>query len=424
MLPQDDRKSLQLIDGHWFPETYLLAVMQIREGLHSVLSDCVQREALTVAQAIKVVEDVLFHTSNNLYNLNLELRPLGQPTNLLGSGSSSVMDAKVLRNFIRKHPGLQYLRLQWLDYTSVSRLRILPMKQALKRAEEQKFLEISRAVFGLLQQDLITPGFKPVGIYSLRPDYKTLTLVARDNHATVQCQFREENGDEVALCPRTLLEKQLRRGQAHGMSFLVGFEVEIVFMRTENTPDGFKYGETALNQGGHAWSTARAMEDSATMDMVERILGRFERAGIELQQWHAESAPGQYEFIFAPQPPMEAVNALLVAREIISSVASDASVRATLYPKPYPDRGGSGAHVHISVQPAHHWEVFFGGILKHLRAITAFTYSKEASYERVLDGTWSGGTWVTWYVQSEPYIARYIASISFLSTPLFLLPFI
>lgn len=42
------------------------------------------------------------------------------------------------------------------------------------------------------------------------------------------------------------------------------------------------------------------------------------------------------------------------------------------------------------------YESFYAGILKHLRAIVAFTYPSPASYERVLDGYWAGGRWITW----------------------------
>lgn len=79
----------------------------------------------------------------------------------------------------------------------------------------------------------------------------------------------------------------------------------------------------------------------------------------------------------------------------------------TLHPKPFAMACGTASHVHISVDgdkgndPAI-YEPFYAGILKHLRAICAFTYSSEASYERVADGTWAGGTYVAWGTQNRP----------------------
>lgn len=47
------------------------------------------------------------------------------------------------------------------------------------------------------------------------------------------------------------------------------------------------------------------------------------------------------------------------------------------------------------------YESFYAGILKHFRAICAFTNSHPASYERMADGVWSGGRWVTWGTQNK-----------------------
>ena len=40
--------------------------------------------------------------------------------------------------------------------------------------------------------------------------------------------------------------------------------------------------------------------------------------------------------------------------------------------------------------------VFLAGLLNHLPAACAFTLPIRASYTRMLDGIWSGGTWVAW----------------------------
>jgi glutamine synthetase len=54
------------------------------------------------------------------------------------------------------------------------------------------------------------------------------------------------------------------------------------------------------------------------------------------------------------------------------------------------------------------YEPFYAGVLKHLRAIAAFTYSSMVSYERVLDGSWAGGTWVAWGTQNREVPLRKI----------------
>ena len=64
-------------------------------------------------------------------------------------------------------------------------------------------------------------------------------------------------------------------------------------------------------------------------------------------------------------------------------------------------------HTHISVHPTtgapsdasqltSHETSFLSGLLTHLPAIQAFTTPISASYARVVDGIWSGGTYVCW----------------------------
>jgi glutamine synthetase len=44
---------------------------------------------------------------------------------------------------------------------------------------------------------------------------------------------------------------------------------------------------------------------------------------------------------------------------------------------------------------------FYAGILKHLRAIMAFTNCNASSYERITDSAWSGGRYITWGTQNR-----------------------
>lgn len=67
--------------------------------------------------------------------------------------------------------------------------------------------------------------------------------------------------------------------------------------------------------------------------IIEEIYDVLTDAGIEVQQFHSESAPGQYEVVTGPLPPVEAVDALVFTRDTIYNVAAKHGARATLYPK-------------------------------------------------------------------------------------------
>jgi glutamine synthetase len=134
------------------------------------------------------------------------------------------------------------------------------------------------------------------------------------------------------------------------------------------------------------------------MDAIEEILVALERSQIKLQQFHPESAPGQYEFVTGPLPPLDSVDTLLASRDIICAVAEKHLLRATFVPKTSLNTGGTGAHVHISMSPEEKHLSFYAGVLKHLRAIMAFTNCNMLSYE---DSMWSDGRYVAWGTQNR-----------------------
>jgi predicted TIM-barrel fold metal-dependent hydrolase len=64
-------KILWSTDGHLQAETYWLANVQGREALEKIFVEMVQEDDLTVDQAIRAVEDILYNNSNKLYDLRL-----------------------------------------------------------------------------------------------------------------------------------------------------------------------------------------------------------------------------------------------------------------------------------------------------------------------------------------------------------------
>ncbi len=90
----------------------------------------------------------------------------------------------------------------------------------------------------------------------------------------------------------------------HGLQFVIGFEIEVVFISTTDVNDpSFAVG--------HAWSSNRALHSRRVLDMIEEIYDSLATSGIQLEQWHSESAAGQYEFVLPPMPPLEAVGHLV-----------------------------------------------------------------------------------------------------------------
>ncbi|XXH04212.1 hypothetical protein Hte_010626 [Hypoxylon texense] len=423
-------KVLCSTDAHGFPEMYLIATTQIRSVLKTVLGDLVRTRQLDEKQAVQLAQAVLHTNSKRVYNLETE-SPL--PTfEQLGAfpytitapplqGSSSNTNEAI----IQKLQSLQakYLRICWHDYTSSAKCRLLPIKQVYKALSRGKPVTVSvaRAGLGLLQTDMMIPQINASGMYALRPVWSSLKPGPVAGHVSCFGEFTHADdggGAEEVLCPRTVLRKTVEKAKARGLTFLLGFEVEFVVMeRNSDATSPDKY--LTLRNDGHAWSVARAFADwgrpGSFSTAADEVLDTLDAAGIEVEQFHPESAAGQFELVLGALPPLEAVDALLQARQILEAVSARHGFRVTLHPKPFAQSCGSASHMHMSISSAGGdlpatYEPFYAGVLTHLPAVLAFAYSNPTSYARMLDSAWAGGRWITWGTQNKEAPLRRVAA--------------
>lgn len=416
-------KLLWSTDGHWFPETYALANAQMREVLNEVslplrlllllllfltgmqvLVKYVTKGQMTVNQAIDLTRKLLFENSNKLYNLNLV--PILSDVPLSTASTTAFHPEPELRfldRFLSQNPKVKYFRLQWLDYTSTMRLRMVAVARMRKLLEEGSHVTVTMAILSLLPDDSVTEDFSPTGQYQLVPDWTSLRSCESyaPGQASVMCWFRDEDGGkEIAICPRTVLSRAVKKAkEEHGVQFLMGFETEVVFFHRVRE-DGVE--EFKPSSGVHAYGTTRALANK-TMAILAECVEALEASGIEVQQFHPESADGQYEIVTGPLSPLESVDALYHTRETIVNIAASYHVRASFYPKPFDNQAGTAAHTHMSISPPtlENDEGFFSGVLDNLRAVCALTLPNPASYDRLKDGYWAGGTWVAWGEQNR-----------------------
>ncbi|KAL8305163.1 hypothetical protein RB597_003932 [Gaeumannomyces tritici] len=411
-------KILWSTDGHWLPETYLLAMLQGRQALESVLCDLVCKGQLSWDTATEMTKDILFRNSNELYQLGLSLPQSEAGQDTAGASSDQKRsDLEMVQDFIRSRPVPSFVRLCWLDYTATPRMRMVPFKRfmALLEGGKSTSLGITKAALGLLQNDTLVASASATGEYRLHPDLSSLKSGPISGQVSVYGDFEEQDGSPVDLCPRSELKRVVQVAAQQGLSFLLGFEIEFVLMeRCKAANDtSWKAFIVPPATGGHAWSTSRFSGNPQLAQLLRDMVTQLEAIGVEVEQLHAESAPGQFEIPLPPLPPLEAVDTLLHVRETLVALAAAADYRLTLHPKPFAKACGTASHVHVSVHTAavaganpnevdkNIYESFYAGILGHLPAILAFTYSNPASYDRAADGCWAGGRWVGWGTQNR-----------------------
>ena len=358
--------------------------------------------------AIALARDILFRNSNKLYHLDLAFAELEEepPANL--EMNKYRTDLELLQNFLRSQQSPpDFVRICWTDLTASPRMRMVPMRKFMSLLDEGQSTDIgiTKAALGLLQNDRIIPGVTATGEYRLHPDFSSLKPGPTHGHISVQGEFREQDGSRVPFCPRSLLQRAVEFGAENGLAYSLGFEVEFLLLERQDRYSGPDRFET-LATDGHSWSASRSLADPKISVLLRNMVRELAAVGVYVEQLHAESANGQFELILPQLPPVEAVDTLLHAREIMSALATEAGFRMSLHPKPFANACGTASHVHMSISSPQGakpevYESFYAGILKHLRALAAFTYSNPASYDRVADGCWAGGRWVAWGTQNR-----------------------
>ncbi|KAG5636329.1 hypothetical protein H0H81_008413 [Sphagnurus paluster] len=309
--------------------------------------------------------------------------------------------------------GISYVRLQWVDLINNVRCRVIPLSYFTKLLESSRpGVGVAKVCLGLVYL-MSAQGFAPAGEYLYVPDLSTIRLCPyAPGEVSIMGWFQEKTPypgvdnkltTDVALCPRATLKRVLKESSDAGVDFLVGFESEFILLKSTKPVEAASY---------HSWTATNGFPSgSVVAATVKEIADGIQASGIELQMYHAEAAPGQYEMVTGPLAPLEAADALVHTREIITNTAAKHGLRATFAPRIYMDSAGSSAHTHISVHSKSNQKVsdklsplessFLASILENLPALTALTLPTPASYKRMTDGVWSGGTYVNWGTENR-----------------------
>ncbi|CAE6458094.1 unnamed protein product [Rhizoctonia solani] len=427
-------KLLWSSDAAFHPERFYLGALQSRQALSEVLAEYVDRQEIQFEEALGIAKQLFFENSNKLYSLGikyneLDLKPSNaiQPLGAIPSEHETGQLAKLSANLDLssslswiKSQGIKFIRLTWVDYVNMIRYRIIPIDHFTSisgtrftsdPSRSQRIAEsgpgVVRVGLALGVEDSMPAGSLVSGDFELRADFSSMWRAPFvSGHAYMMSRFFEKahypgGSGESEMCPRTVLHRIVQRAERElNARFLVGFETEFIILDRDNNP---------VRTG--AWSTSKKLQCGPAADCVHEIAQCIIDAGIKLEMYHAESARGQYEIVTGALPPMEAADALVATREIIYNIAQKHGYRATLSPRLYSNQAGTACHAHISVQsprsdtPSNHLDIpslpsdlasLMAGLLENLVSVCAFTLPVDACYSRVMDGVWSGGSWVCW----------------------------
>ncbi|MFI4994464.1 MAG: type I glutamate--ammonia ligase [Hyphomicrobiales bacterium] len=259
---------------------------------------------------------------------------------------------------------------------------------------------------------------------TLMPDASTSTLDPFFAAPTLSivCDILEPTtGEPYGRDPRSMAKKAeaFVKSSKIGDTIFFGPEAEFfifddVRFASEPYNTGFKLDsvelptnmDTAYDSGnlGHRIRTKGGYfpvppQDSA-QDMRGEMLAAMKAMGAKVEKHHHEVASAQHELGLKFSPLTQMADHLQIYKYCIHQVAQSYGKTATFMPKPVFGDNGSGMHCHQSIwkggKPLFAGDkysglsqdclYYIGGIIKHAKALNAFTNPSTNSYKRLVPG--------------------------------------
>lgn len=305
---------------------------------------------------------------------------------------------------------ISFIRVLWCDNANIIRAKAVNT-DSLK--DDEVSVGISRGQQGVpVMYDGIVAGsgLDPVGEVILKGDMSTLTPIPyAQGHARVMGDMFQ-NGKVWGNCPRGFLKKMITAFQEKGLEVKAAFENEFYLLKknenlTKNNGDhkniinGLSVEPTDFTPFSSSFSMD--LNHNIIMDIVEALTAQ----NITVEQYYPESGPGQHEITIKYTDTLQAASNQIIFRETVKAIANQHGFLGSFLPKIFPDKAGSGCHLHLSLwqddenilgDPADDYGLsetgkqFIAGILHHLPALMAVTTPIPRSYRRIRPQMWSG----------------------------------
>lgn len=301
----------------------------------------------------------------------------------------------------------------FIDGAGVMRAKVVPSSRLERVAQTGLGASETFAVFTADDSIARTATLGgPTGDMRLVADLRSLTRFPDEAWAWVGAYQCNQDLDPLPTCQRAALDRQVAALASDGRSVLMAFELEFTL---------FAQGEDPRNpdplHDGPAFGIHPLL---AAAPFIDELIHSLADAGIPVEQFHSESAPGQYEISTPATDPLTAVDRLVAMRAIVRWVADKHHLQASFSPMPVHGEQGSGCHTHFSV-----WEgeenvtsltlpeerrvgaAFAAGILEDLPGLAAVFTPSVVSYQRMQPSKFAG-SFACWGPENREAALRYI----------------
>jgi glutamine synthetase len=304
--------------------------------------------------------------------------------------------------------GVQFIRLQFTDILGT-------LKNVAITAEQLE----SALNNGVMFDGSSIEGFVRIeeSDMHLVPDPNTFTIFPwRGREGSVGrliCDVYNPDGTPFAGCPRYALKKVLAEAEELGYTMNVGPEAEFFLFNTDQSGNATV---TTHDEGGYFDLSPLDRGEDTRRDIVLAL----KEMGFEVEASHHEVAPGQHEIDFRYDDALTTADNVVTFKYVVRSIAQLHGLHATFMPKPVFGINGSGMHVNQSLfangtnafyDPSAPLQLssvalhYLGGLLSHVRGLTAITNPIVNSYKRLVPG-YEAPVYIAWSPRNRSPLVR------------------
>lgn len=303
---------------------------------------------------------------------------------------------------------VRFIRLQFTDILGVVKNVAIPVSQ-LERALNGQVVFDGSSIEGFTRVEesdmILKPDLDTFAIFPWRPREGAVGRLICDVYTP---EGRPFEGD-----PRYILKKTIQDAAAKGYTFNIGPECEFFLFKLndDGTPTTISH-----DKGGYFDLSPNDLGEDTRREIVLTL----EEMGFEIEASHHEVSPGQHEIKFKYSDSLSTADRVTTLKFVTRIMAQRNQLHATFMPKPIFGMNGSGMHIHLSLfqnkqnaffDPKHAYQLsdqaryFIGGLLRHVKGMTAITNPLVNSYKRLLPG-YEAPVYQTWSVSNRSALVR------------------
>lgn len=313
-----------------------------------------------------------------------------------------------IKGFINEY-NIKFIKLQFVDINGQVKNISIPSEQIDKALNNEIMLDGSSI-----------KGFRSIETSDMffHPDINSFQILPWREHnginsARLICDIYNADGTPFEGCPRCNLKRVMEAAEKMGFSMNIGPEAEFFLFAKD------KNGDVTTETQDRAGYYDVGPEDLGE-DVRSDIVLTLQEMGFDIEASHHEGADGQHEIDFRYADILTAADNVTTFKIAVKAIAAKHNLHATFMPKPIFGINGSGMHCNISLfkdgknafydenaefQLSDVAKYSVGGMLKHVKSITAITNPLVNSYKRLVPG-YEAPVYLAWSLANRSALLR------------------